>query len=205
MTTKLYAPESTGLLFIDPYNDFLSEGGKLFPRLKGTIEANNVLDHLRRIVAAARGAGIRLFVVPHHKAEPNDFATWKHPTPYQLGAAKMQIFEKGSWGAEWHPDFAPKDGDVVIKEHWAQNGFANTDLDHQLKQHGIARVILIGMVANTCVESTGRYAMELGYHVTLVTDATAAFEPAMLHAAHVFNAPTFAHAIVTTAELLAAL
>jgi nicotinamidase-related amidase len=52
-------------------------------------------------------------------------------------------------------------------------------------------------------EATGRFAMELGYHVTLVKDATAAFGPEMMHAAHVLNAPTFAHAIVTTSELLA--
>ena len=47
--------------------------------------------------------------------------------------------------------------------------------------------------------------MELGYHVTLVTDATAAFTKEMMHAAHELNGPTFAHAILTTAELVAAL
>ena len=51
--------------------------------------------------------------------------------------------------------------------------FANTDLDHQLKEHGIEKIIIIGMLANTCIESTGRFGMELGYHVTLVKDATA--------------------------------
>jgi nicotinamidase-related amidase len=45
----------------------------------------------------------------------------------------------------------------------------------QLKQRGITRVILVGLLANTCTETTGRYAQELGYHVTLVRDATAAF------------------------------
>jgi hypothetical protein len=39
-------------------------------------------------------------------------------------------------------------------------------------------------VANTCIESTDRFAMELGYHVNLVTDATAAFSQEMMHAAH---------------------
>jgi nicotinamidase-related amidase len=33
--------------------------------------------------------------------------------------------------------------------------------------------------------------MELGYHVTLVTDATAAFSEEAMHAAHVINGPTF--------------
>jgi nicotinamidase-related amidase len=94
---------------------------------------------------------------------------------------------------------------VIITEHWAQSGFANTDLDMQLKQRGITHVVLVGVLANTCVESTGRFAMELGYHVTLVRDATAAFSAEMMHAAHELNGPTFAHAIVTTSELVDAL
>jgi nicotinamidase-related amidase len=66
-------------------------------------------------------------------------------------------------------------------------------------------VIVIGMLANTCIECTGRFATELGYHVTLVKDATAAFTEEMMYAAHELNGPTFAHAIVTTGELIAAL
>ncbi len=103
------------------------------------------------------------------------------------------------------PRLRAERGDIVAKEHWSQNGFVNTDLDVQLRQHGIRQVVPVGMIANTCIEATSRYAMELGYHVTLVKDATAAFNPDRMHAAHVLNGPNFAHAIVTTAELLAAL
>lgn len=117
----------------------------------------------------------------------------------------MQLFEAGSWGGEFHPQFGPQPGDIVVHEHWAQSGFANTDLDMQLKQHGIRRLILVGMVANTCVESTARFGMELGYHVTLVRDATAAFSAADMHAAHELNGPTFAHAILRSDELIALL
>ena len=66
-------------------------------------------------------------------------------------------------------------------------------------------MIVIGLLANTCIEATGRYAMEIGYHVTLVKDATAAFSTDRMHAAHVLNGPNYAHAILSTAELLAAL
>jgi nicotinamidase-related amidase len=52
---------------------------------------------------------------------------------------------------------------------------------------------------------TSRFAMELGYHVTLVRDATAAFTKEMMHAAHALNGPTFAHAILQTDEVVAAL
>ena len=44
--------------------------------------------------------------------------------------------------------------------------------------------------------------MELGYHVTLIRDATAAFEQEGMHAAHEVNGPRFAHAILTTEGLL---
>jgi nicotinamidase-related amidase len=85
------------------------------------------------------------------------------------------------------------------------SGFANTDLDFLLKQRNITHVILVGLVANTCIESTGRFAAELGYHVTLVRDATAAFSDEALHAAHEINAATYAHQLITTEELVRAL
>ena len=205
MVDNGYTRERTALLFIDPYNDFLSEGGKLWPRLESVAREVGLLDNLRTVTAAAREAGIPTFIVPHRRWQPGDYGTWDHPTPYQLAAGQTQVFAKGSWGGEWHSDFTPQQGDTVIKEHWGASGFANTDLDFQLKQQRIVRVILIGLLANTCVETTGRFAMELGYHVTLVRDATAAFATEGMHAAHELNGPTFAHAILTTADLVAAL
>jgi nicotinamidase-related amidase len=83
-----------------------------------------------------------------------------------------------------------------------QSGFDNTDLDMRLKQRGISHVIVAGLPANGCIESTARNAMALGYHVTLVRDATAAFRPEPTHAAHELNGPTYAHAIVTVDELI---
>jgi len=195
----------TGVLLVDPYNDFLSEGGKLAAMAKPIADAVNTVANMRQVVGAARTAGLPIFYVPHHRALPSDFSGWKHPTPYMLGGHKFQVFAEGSWGGEWHPDFKPQDGDVMIKEHWSASGFANTDLDMQLKQHGIEKLIVVGMLANTCIETTAKFAVELGYHVTLIKDATAAFSPDAMKAAHEINGPTYAHAIVTTAELLEAL
>ncbi len=205
MPTINYPADRTGLLLVDPYNDFLSEGGKLWPLLKGIAAEEHLLDHMRQIVAAVRAAKIQLFIVPHRRGEPGDYENWDHPTPYQVASGERQIFAKGSWGGEWHPDFTPQPGDIIVKEHWGGSGFANTDLDFTLKQKGIIRVIVIGLLANTCIETTSRFAVEFGYHVTLVKDATAAFTREMMRAAHELNGPTFAHAILTTEELIAAL
>lgn len=205
MTPNSYLPATTALLFVDPYNDFLSEGGKLWPYVKEVAEEVRLLDNLRAIMTAIRKAGIQVFVVPHRRWEPGDYEGWDHPNPDQIGSGKIQTFAKGTWGGEWHPDFVPQAGDIIIKEHWGQNGFANTDLDFRLKQRGLIRVIVIGLLANTCIEATSRYAMELGYHVTLVKDATAAFSKDRMRAAHELNGPNFAHAILTSSELTAQL
>ncbi|MEU4098253.1 isochorismatase family cysteine hydrolase [Streptomyces sp. NPDC026673] len=203
--TDTYEPTSTAILLVDPYNDFLSEGGKVWPALESVATQVGLLDNLRAVVGAGRRAGQKVFFVPHRRWQEGDYETWEHPNPTQRLIQDRHTFALGTWGGEFHPDFQPTDEDVVVLEHWAQSGFANTDLDFQLKQHGITHVIVIGLLANTCIESTGRYAMELGYHVTLVRDATAAYLPEMLHAAHELNGPTYAHAITTTADLLATL
>jgi hypothetical protein len=44
--------------------------------------------------------------------------------------------------------------------------------------------------------------MQLVYFPTLASDATAVFSHLMMHAAHKLNGPTYAHAILTTAELI---
>lgn len=203
--TSHYESDRTALLFVDPYNDFLDAKGKLWPLVAKVAEKVDLHSHLARTLAAARAADLAVFIVPHHQWEPGDFEHWDHPTPYQLGASRHEVFARGSWGAQWHPDFAPRSGETVVKEHWGASGFANTDLDLLLKQHKITHVILIGLIANTCIEATGRFASELGYHVTLVRDATAAASPEALHSAHEINGPTFAHAIVTTDEIVSAL
>ncbi|EJC82395.1 nicotinamidase-like amidase [Rhizobium leguminosarum bv. trifolii WSM2297] len=205
MVDVSYPRERTAFLLVDPYNDFLSEGGKVYPNIKPIADEVDLLGNLRRLDRTGRAAGIQVMIVPHRRWEPGDYEDWDHPNPTQRLIMQRHSFARGEWGGEWHPDFAPKPGDIVVKEHWGQSGFANTDLDMQLRQKGITHVIVVGLLANTCIESTARFAMELGYHVTLVRDATAAFSHEMMHAAHELNGPTFAHEILTTAELIEAL
>ncbi|HET8948734.1 MAG TPA: isochorismatase family cysteine hydrolase, partial [Candidatus Polarisedimenticolia bacterium] len=98
--------------------------------------------------------------------------------------------------------FEPKPGEIVATEHWCSSGFANTDLDLQLKKHGIHQLIVIGLIAHTCIEATVRYAAELGYDVTVVQDATADYSEAHMRAALELNMPHYASAILTTRDVV---
>jgi len=53
-----YTKDQTALLFVDPYNDFLSDGGKLWPYVREAAAEVGLLDNLRAITAATRKAGI---------------------------------------------------------------------------------------------------------------------------------------------------
>jgi nicotinamidase-related amidase len=78
-------------------------------------------------------------------------------------------------------------------------------LDLLLKKHGIHKLIVIGLIAHTCVEATVRFAAELGYEVTVVKDATTDYSDEEMHAALDINIPNYASAIVTTNEVLDAI
>jgi nicotinamidase-related amidase len=197
-----YEPGASALLLVDPFNDFLCEGGKLWDEVAELATEVNLVVHLECILMAARSAGLAVVFVPHHRAAPDDYQGWRQLSTVQERTRAMQAFARESWGGQYHQRLLPQAGDVIASEHFGSSGFASTDLDLLLKQRGVRDVILTGMAAHTCVESTGRHASELGYHVTLVTDATAAFSREQMHCAHAVSGPTYAHRIVDTAQLL---
>jgi ureidoacrylate peracid hydrolase len=204
MTPLVTDPSITALVVIDPYNDFISEGGKVWDRLKGVAERNNCIPHMAQVLDVARDAGIRVFYALHRRYRPGDYETWKYVAPIQRAAWQRRTFEFGTWGGQLRPEFEPRDGDVVAQEHWCSSGFANTDLDLLLKKHGIHRLIVVGLITHTCVEATVRYGAELGYDVTVVRDATASYSDSEMHAALDVNMPNYA-AVVTTQEVVEAI
>jgi ureidoacrylate peracid hydrolase len=202
MASPRYDKDITALLVIDPYNDFISEGGKVWDRLKRVAETNKCVPHMTQVLDAARKADIRVFYALHHRYRPGDYENWKYIAPIQKAAWSRKTFEYGTWGGEIRREFEPQPGDIVALEHWCSSGFANTDLDLQLKKHGIHRIIIIGLIAHTCIEATVRFAAELGYEVTMVKDATADYSDEEMHAALDVNIPNYASAIVTTNEVI---
>jgi len=205
MAKVTYERQLTALLVIDPYNDFLSEGGKVWDRLKAVAEANSCVAHMSQVLQSARAAKLHVFYALHRRYRPGDYESWKYVAPIQQAAWSRKTFEAGTWGSEIRGELAPVPGELVAHEHWCSSGFANTDLDLLLQQHGIHQLIVIGLIAHTCVDATVRSAVDLGYQVTVVRDATASYSDEHMHAALDINLPNYASAIVTTSEVIAAI
>ena len=57
----------------------------------------------------------------------------------------------------------------ITKRTWG--AFTGTDLEAYLRTQGVTQVVIVGIATRASVESTARQAFDLGFHVTLVTDA----------------------------------
>jgi nicotinamidase-related amidase len=81
VNTSTYDKGITALVVVDPYNDFISEGGKLWPRIKAVAEANNCAHHMLEVLNAARKAKLRVFYAMHHRYRPGDVIGLVPPIP----------------------------------------------------------------------------------------------------------------------------
>ena len=70
---QLLSRRYTALLIVDPNNDFMCEGGKLYERTKETAEAVGFYDNMRKLIPAVRAAHIQVIIVPHHRWQEGDY------------------------------------------------------------------------------------------------------------------------------------
>ncbi len=199
------APDRVALIIVDSYNDFLSEEGLTWPMLKLVAEENDLVGNLLSLVAAARAGAVPIAFAPHHRYREGSFSGRKYLNPSQYLQITSESFAEGRFGGRFYPGLAPTADDIVASEHMSSSGFAETDLHEQLGAIRISHIFLAGCISNTCIEATARSGVDLGYHVTVVTDAIAAFSPAEHDFASRTTLPLIAHRTATTAQAVAEL
>jgi nicotinamidase-related amidase len=133
------------LVVIDAQNEYVS-GPIALPGVGPALGA------IADLLAAARAAGTPVVHLAHR--------------------ASAGVFVEGTEGAEIAPQASPKDGEPVFKKE-LPNGFTNPDFKPALEKLGRKNLILTGFMTHMCVDSTARAAVDLGYGVTIVENATA--------------------------------
>lgn len=68
----------------------------------------------------------------------------------------------------------PLPGERVIEKS-ANSAFIGTPLERELRDAGIDRVVITGVITNNSVEATARMSGNLGFRTIVVSDATATF------------------------------
>ena len=149
---------------------------------------------------AAKEVGIPVFYSPHTYTE-KDFENWSSLNAIDKMMFATDMFHEGTWGHDFHPDLMPDDNTVVLNPHKAMSNFWTGDASLQLRQYGIQTIIMAGMSANICVEQHLRDAIENGFDVIIIEDATAGAGPHSKDAA-LTNYEFIAHEVTTTADII---
>jgi nicotinamidase-related amidase len=193
---QLVASE-TAFVCIEYQNEFCSPGGKLHDAVKDCLEATNMLPTSIQTIATARQAGCTIVHCPI-------ILSWCPPYGILADIKNIGAFTAGEWGVDYVDGMRPMAGDLIVKGKSGVCGFASTNLDFLLRQHGTKNVVLCGFLTNYCVESTMRTAYEKGYKVYTLKDCIAATSLAAQDAALEYNFGRFSIP-TTSAQLLAAM
>jgi nicotinamidase-related amidase len=159
----LVDPAATALAVVDMQNDFCDF--RNFPM------AEPMLPRLVRFTAAARAAGLPILRFYVLNAPHTSSPVWT--SPLGEGPARHQLCVPGTVGAEFHPDFQPAPGDIVIGKP-RYSGFIGTNLETILRTLGVRALICTGIATNVCVECLARDAFQRDYYTIVVSDCTAA-------------------------------
>ena len=200
-----FDPSRTALLIIDPVNDFLHEDGAGWELTKSTVKKNDVVAQLARLADGARAAGVPVLFGPMAYTE-EDYADEQLQRRSGINRVMFEkkMFLAGSFGADFHPDIQPHADDVILEPHKGTD-VMQTDLRQHLDRLGTTHLVLAGMTANLCVESTARHATELGYDVTFLSDAIGAESLPAYEASIHLNYPLIGNAVIEVDDFLAAL
>ncbi|MEV6657275.1 cysteine hydrolase family protein [Nocardia fluminea] len=186
----------SALVVVDPLNDFVSRRGKGWPLLREVAGEMGLVGNLRAAIETARARGMPVVFAPHSRA--GKCGVHKHPTPNQDLMRSSRFFD--GFGGRVHPELAPVDGEFVAAPHHVSSGFGGTDLHAHMQSVGVDHIVICGLLTNTCIESTARQGVDLGYRVRVLTDAVAAWTPADHDAAVRSSLPLVVHELTTTAE-----
>lgn len=207
--------KDTGIVIVDPQNDFLSPKGVTWGLVGKSVQANRTVEHIEALLRAAKQAGYDTFVSPHYYYPTDEgwqFGGTVEKMMHEIhmfnrkGALTTEGFE-GS-GADWLDRLKPyiNDGKTIVVSPHKVYGPETNDLGLQLRKRGKSKVILGGMSANLCVEGHLRELLEHGFEVAVVSDATAAAQHPELgdgYQAALVNFRFMAEAVLTTDEVIA--
>jgi len=192
----------TAMFVTDPQNDFLSEKSPVWGLVGPTVTKNKVVEKEKKLKALAMELGIPVFYSTHMYTQ-KEVEQW--PTMPLNGIDKVmfeqKMFVQGTWGHEYHPELKPDSNTVVMNPHKGLSNFWTGDAALQLRMFGIETIILYGMSANMCVESHARDAIENGFELIIIADATAAAGDAAYEAA-LTNYEFLAHEVVTYDQIV---
>jgi ureidoacrylate peracid hydrolase len=156
-------PVHGALLIIDVQNYCVGKKAETSEYFRQSFR-ETVLPNIRRLQLACRRGGIEVVysVIENMTRDGRD-----RSLDYKISGIDVA---HGSWDARVVDEIAPGDDEMVFRKT-SSSVFISTNIDYVLRNLEVRSLIVAGMMTDQCVESAVRDACDLGYLVTLVTDA----------------------------------
>lgn len=172
-------PAHTTLLFIDVQNycairegtefkdmtpeEFQERLGWFFDQME-----QKVVPNMQALQAGCRAAGIEVMytLIRNLTQDGRD-----RSLDYKITGFSVP---PGSWDGEVIDALQPL-GDEIVIPKTSSNVFVSTNIDYVLRNLSTKYLVISGIVTDQCVEGAVRDGCDLGYLVTLVTDACATY------------------------------
>jgi ureidoacrylate peracid hydrolase len=192
----------TALVVVDMQNYFVAQGFAA-----EVPAARDIVPNINRMANALRGAGGTVVWIQTTAA--GAFEHWGNHHRYMLTPQRQEKrltqLDESHEGFKLFRSLEPQPGDLRVKKvKYSAFIAGSSDIDAQLKSHGIDTILVTGTVTNVCCESTARDAMMLDYRVVMLSDGNASLTDEE-HAASLNNFMIFFGDVMTTDDVIARL
>jgi gluconolactonase len=185
-------PRTSALLVVDLQNDTVGGRGAFADSGAAEFAARHgVIEKVRRLVDAARTAGVAVIFV-WHVDEPGHRDSTRNAKLFR-DIAQADGLVRGTWGVAPVAGLEPQNGDAVVEKQ-RMSAFNATTLDTKLRGLGVTTIVVCGAWTNFAVEHTCRDGADYGYEVVLASDGTVTVSDDWQHAA-------LSYALTSIAEL----
>lgn len=179
-----FSLENTALLIIDMQRDFCEFGG-FGEKLGNDITlTKSIIPTVKKMLDAAREKKMMVIHTREgHRPDLSDCPAAKYNRGRKQGAGigdmgpMGRILVRGEYGHDIVDELYPIDGEVIIDKP-GKDAFYSTDLELILRTRGIQNLIVCGVTTHVCVSTTIRTANDRGFDCVLLSDCSAAFDPA---------------------------
>ena len=172
-------PKESALLFVDVQNFAAHRKGAEFATLTDSefessygwffgVLRNQTIPNMVSLNAACRAAGIEVMYTTIESLTKDGR---DRSLDYKITGFNVP---KGSWDGRVIDEIAPQSDDIWLPKS-SSSVFVSTHIDYILRNLGVRQLVISGLITDQCVESAVRDACDLGYLVTLVTDACATY------------------------------
>jgi ureidoacrylate peracid hydrolase len=171
---EIIQPANTALLIVDMQNDFVHADGYYARAWNGAMGEGfrDAFIPISRIADGARLAGVHVLHARVVQLPDGSLASPVWLADNLRNGMEPLHCMSGTWGAEIIDELAPQPGDIVF-DKTRRSCFQATILANLLQARAISTIVVVGVGASGCVESTVRDAIERDYFVVVPRDAIA--------------------------------